>query len=113
MTNEVNRPVWNDVSYAYRVGRLVPGPCEVCGSTGKVDAHHDDYEKPLDVRWFCRTHHSAIHGQRGRKRSEACPRGHPWTPENMYTYERMKPNGSGMRSVRICRTCRRIRERGL
>lgn len=43
-----------------RAGRLVPEPCEVCGSL-EVHAHHDDYSKPLEVRWLCPTHHSEYH----------------------------------------------------
>lgn len=35
--------------------------CEVCGRTRNVDAHHDDYAKPLDVRWLCRSHHRKLH----------------------------------------------------
>lgn len=35
-------------------------PCEVCGAP-KTDAHHDDYSRPLDVRWLCRQHHNAKH----------------------------------------------------
>lgn len=35
-------------------------PCEVCGET-KVEAHHDDYLKPLDVRWLCKRHHAEVH----------------------------------------------------
>lgn len=41
-------------------GRLARGPCEVCGSR-KVEAHHDDYSKPLEVRWLCRRHHYDLH----------------------------------------------------
>ena len=47
---------------AIRDGRLVKGPCEVCGSL-IVDAHHDDYSRPLDVRWLCRVHHLMHHGR--------------------------------------------------
>lgn len=43
-----------------RDGRLIKQPCEICGET-KVDAHHDDYEKALEVRWLCRQHHAEHH----------------------------------------------------
>ncbi len=35
-------------------------PCEICGSL-KSQAHHDDYAKPLEVRWFCYEHHTQHH----------------------------------------------------
>lgn len=35
-------------------------PCEVCGIT-EVEAHHDDYYKPLDIRWLCKLHHRDYH----------------------------------------------------
>ncbi len=50
-------------------GRMVRGPCEVC-SEFPTDAHHDDYDKPLEVRWLCRTHHNAHHR---RQRAEETP----------------------------------------
>lgn len=34
-------------------------PCEVCGE--KAEAHHDDYSKPLEVRWLCVMHHAQHH----------------------------------------------------
>ena len=43
-----------------KAGFLIKQPCEVCG-VNKVDAHHDDYTKPLDVRWLCRKHHNEHH----------------------------------------------------
>jgi hypothetical protein len=35
-------------------------PCEICGNP-KVDKHHDDYAKPLEVMWLCRRHHIQRH----------------------------------------------------
>lgn len=46
--------------HAIRKGRLVRLPCEKCGEP-KTEAHHDDYSKPLEVRWLCRKHHVEIH----------------------------------------------------
>lgn len=46
---------------ALETGKLVKSPCEKCGNT-KVQAHHDDYSKPLDVRWLCHPCHCKEHG---------------------------------------------------
>jgi hypothetical protein len=45
---------------AQKRGRLIPAPCEICGSA-ETEKHHDDYDKPLDVRWLCRPHHLELH----------------------------------------------------
>ena len=43
-------------------GNLIPQPCEICG-VEPTEAHHEDYNKPLEVRWLCRTHHNKKHGK--------------------------------------------------
>lgn len=53
---KAHRIVRNEVNY----GRLHIKPCEVCGSMD-VQAHHDDYSKPLEVRWLCVKHHNEFH----------------------------------------------------
>ncbi len=49
------------VGNAIKYGKLVREPCEECGKVETVEAHHDDYEKPLDVRWLCKHHHNLHH----------------------------------------------------
>jgi hypothetical protein len=47
---------------AIRQGILKYLPCEVCGlDDASVQAHHDDYTKPLDIRWLCSWHHAEHH----------------------------------------------------
>lgn len=48
---------------AIRSGKLVRGLCEVCGTAKNVEAHHGDYDKPLDVRWLCHSDHFKHHAQ--------------------------------------------------
>lgn len=47
-----------------RSGNLHKEPCEVCGCEN-VHAHHDDYNKPLNVRWLCAAHHKQWHTENG------------------------------------------------
>lgn len=50
------------VGNAIRAGKLLkPGCCSVCKSENLVQAHHDDYTKPLDVRWLCDSCHKEWH----------------------------------------------------
>lgn len=44
-------------------GKLIPQPCEKCGET-KVEMHHEDYDKPLEVIWLCRICHMDLHNER-------------------------------------------------
>lgn len=45
---------------ALEMGKMTRKSCEVCGST-PAHGHHDDYLKPLDVRWLCPIHHYHQH----------------------------------------------------
>lgn len=47
-------------------GELVRQPCEKC-QAAKAEAHHDDYTKPLAVRWLCRRCHAAHHANERRR----------------------------------------------
>jgi hypothetical protein len=49
------------VTRAILSGKLLKQNCEACGSTNGVEAHHEDYNKPLDVNWLCVPHHIARH----------------------------------------------------
>jgi len=50
------------VRNAVRDGHLIKQPCETCATTLNVQAHHEDYSRPLDVRWLCRGCHHKEHG---------------------------------------------------
>jgi hypothetical protein len=55
----------NAVSRALRAGHLIRTPCVICGAID-VQAHHEDYSKPLEVIWLCFKHHRlAAHKQNG------------------------------------------------
>jgi hypothetical protein len=51
----------NAVSNALRDKRLQKHPCAFCGCSGRVEAHHHDYAKPLDVTWLCTPCHRRFH----------------------------------------------------
>jgi len=51
------------VARALRSGELTRQPCMYCGA-GNAQAHHDDYAKPLDVKWVCfKCHREREHRQ--------------------------------------------------
>lgn len=61
---ETQRKKANARAYAkeyLKRGKLNKGKCEICGSEAQM--HHDDYDKPLQVRWLCRKHHLEHHKQ--------------------------------------------------
>jgi hypothetical protein len=54
---EKAKATWT-VNNAIRDGKLERGAeCSVCHSTKNVEAHHEDYSKPLEIVWLCKKHH--------------------------------------------------------
>jgi len=35
--------------------------CLICGDNAEM--HHDDYSKPLEIKWLCRKHHLDLHNE--------------------------------------------------
>jgi ribosomal protein S27AE len=58
------------IKRAIKVGKLNRASvCEICGSSRFLLAHHNDYNKPLEVRWLCHRCHAQLHFElRGAQR---------------------------------------------
>ena len=52
----------NKVAYAIKKGDIKKKPCSICGDTNSL-AHHESYDRPLDVIWLCQIHHKERHKQ--------------------------------------------------
>ncbi len=63
----------NETRKAIKRGRLVKTPCEVCEDK-RVEAHHEDYTKVLEVRWLCRPCHMEAHDEEEVGLTEPTPR---------------------------------------
>lgn len=57
------------VKYAINAGNLVSEPCEQCGRQSDTHAHHDDYSKPLNIRWLCPPCHKQWHMENGEAKN--------------------------------------------
>ena len=54
---------WNALNYAVRMGKVQkPDTCSICNKLvgQKIQAHHEDYEKSLDVQWVCQDCHVTL-----------------------------------------------------
>lgn len=45
-------------------GKIIkPTMCDICKKEGKIEAHHTDYEKPLEIMWLCTVCHRHQHNK--------------------------------------------------
>jgi len=63
--NEEKRAAHVLLGNAVRDGRIMkPDTCMFCDATGRLEGHHEDYAKPLEVIWLCRSCHVAVHREK-------------------------------------------------
>lgn len=56
----------NKVNNAIRNGKIERGTeCHFCGGSERLQAHHEDYDHPLDVVWLCASCHGKLHAIKG------------------------------------------------
>ncbi len=49
-------------SNAIKLGKLSrPTACQDCNKQGRVEGHHPDYTKPLEITWLCKRCHALKH----------------------------------------------------
>jgi len=48
------------VNYLINIGKIKRGVCCICGNKRSY-AHHENYNKPLDIIWLCPSHHKKYH----------------------------------------------------
>lgn len=60
--NPEKRKAKSMIRHALNMGRIIrPDNCSSCSTACIPDGHHDDYSKPLVVRWLCRSCHVNHH----------------------------------------------------
>jgi len=83
-----------------RIGEIIrPEICDKCGKPCKPDCHHDDYRKPLAIKWFCRPCHLAYDkAERLRKGIKTKPMTHHKIDYSVYLRAVDMVNGGMLQS---------------
>ena len=60
---KIRNKVYGKVAHAIKMGKLIkPKSCSRCRKeSDNIEAHHEDYSKPLEVIWLCLECHHEIH----------------------------------------------------
>lgn len=62
--NKLKRAAHIILGNAKKYGKIIsPNECSKCRASCVPDAHHEDYNKPLDVVWLCKPCHGARHAE--------------------------------------------------
>jgi len=58
------RAAWT-IGNSYKARKIIrPGKCSRCERERQIEAHHEDYSKPLDVIFLCTRCHRRLHAMR-------------------------------------------------
>lgn len=101
LRNKAKTQAQNLLNYAIRTGHMQRGPCEQCGTTERVHAHHDDYREPYKVHWLCYLCHKATHPVRPEDKEvkfEGAKRADMRGERNTYS----KLTNEQVRQIRAC-----------
>ena len=61
----VKNPVRYKALKSYKIYNRNKTSCIICNDEHS-EAHHEDYTKPLEVIWLCKTHHGELHRNKRR-----------------------------------------------
>lgn len=69
LTSKKQDKVRDMVRLAIKKGLLIRGCCAVCNKSD-AQAHHDNYNKPFDIKWFCSKHHREYEETNGLRKKK-------------------------------------------
>ena len=65
--NREKRSAYAKVYRAVFSGKIKrPNSCDKCGTNSRLEGHHKDYSKPLEIIWLCIRCHKNIHQEKLR-----------------------------------------------
>jgi hypothetical protein len=66
-SEKTKKAVYSSYNLALRKGLLIKKPCIICGTSERIEGHHFDYSKPLEVIWMCKKDHMELHAHHRRE----------------------------------------------